>query len=393
MKIVVVNEKCGYFGGVEQNIADTITGLLKVKGHESFLMYRNKTDINSKYFSDLFTESFQIDFTNTEAQNKKITDICSNIQPDAIYFHKCGNIQPFQRIIASYHSVRMVHDHDICCPRKHKYYSYSKRICHNRAGLRCWLDAAFLKREKQSRLGFAFNSIGKHLEEMKRNYLFSRMLVGSHFMKKELTINGFQAEHIHILPPMGYHDVQEGPTRYPQANELLYVGQLIHGKGVDLMLKALKLVSVDFRLTIIGQGNAEEKLKKLTLKLGLSDRVHFAGWKDHFEINKFYQLASVVLVPSRWPEPFGMVGLEAMKNNRPVIAFDAGGIRDWLVDQKTGILVPENDINAFAAAVCKLLKDQKTAELYGKNGLSRYEKNYRFDDYLNQLEKHLDSSR
>ena len=79
---------------------------------------------------------------------------------------------------------------------------------------------------------------------------------------------------------------------------------------------------------------------QLASKLKISDRVVFTGRVDHEKLESYYAAARLVVVPSRWPEPFGMVGIEAMARGRPVVAFDTGGIGDWLEDRvKRGCLV------------------------------------------------------
>lgn len=390
VNIVVVNENCGFLGGVEQNIADTVRGLKKQKGHSCHLVYHQKTANDSEKYSNLFDSSLQTDMTGKRPDLPSPDSICRSIKPDVLYFHKIPSLRPFQKSLSACHAVRMIHDHDMCCPRRHKYFSFSNRICHYPAGMRCWLDGAFIKRDRNRRFGFTFHSIPETIREMKLNYHFSRLLVGSSFMKQELVSNGFREDRVSILPPIGAESLESERSSLPVENNLLYVGQLIRGKGVDLLLKAMSKLQVDFRLTIVGQGNDQNRLQRLSADLGLSDNVVFTGWVDHDQLDAYYKNAKIILVPSRWPEPFGMVGLEAMKHSRPVVAFDAGGIQDWLIDGETGILVPEQDFIALAAAVSRLLMDPETATSFGKKGAERVQAHFRFDDYLDRLESYLE---
>ena len=389
MKIIFINEKCGFFGGVEQNIADTVIGLKKGKKHACYLIFSEFTSKESESFASLFDDCFQVPFSQYQTAEDKIDFICNKIKPDVLYFHKIGSIKPFLKVLKSIHSVRMVHDHDLCCPRKHKYYLHNHRICNRRVGVRCWVDAAFIKRDRSTRIGFTYHSIPKMIDEMRRNTLISRLLVGSRFMQSELQVNGFPKEKVQILPPVVRKDEQEITTDYPTENRILYVGQLIRGKGVDLLLRALKHVSNDFKATLVGQGNAIEKLKKLTDHLGLSEKVQFTGWIDHHQLQAYYSAAKLIVVPSRWPEPFGMVGLEAMKYKRAVVGFDAGGIRDWLHHQENGLLVPEQNITEFASAIDRLLSHSDLAEKYGINGYHKLQNQFSFEHYLDCLLKQL----
>jgi glycosyltransferase involved in cell wall biosynthesis len=94
--------------------------------------------------------------------------------------------------------------------------------------------------------------------------------------------------------------------------------------------------------------------------------VTFAGWVPHHALESYYARAAVCVVPSRWPEPFGMVGVEAMARGRPVVAFAVGGIPDWLDDGVTGILAPEADTAALGAAIATLLGDRGTGCRLGR---------------------------
>ena len=84
-----------------------------------------------------------------------------------------------------------------------------------------------------------------------------------------------------------------------------------------------------------------------------------------------------------------MVGLEAMHQARPVVAFSVGGIPDWLEHEKTGLLVPEQDVAGFAAALDRLLTDRDTAARLGRQGQAQAQAKFSFTRYLDGLEAHL----
>jgi glycosyltransferase involved in cell wall biosynthesis len=352
MNILFVNEKCGYFGGVEQNIADSVSGL-----------------------------------QNGSKSTPSILEIIDRTSPDVVYFHKTGDLG-FHKLPRDLRTVRMVHDHDLCCPRRHKYFAWSGKVCHYPAGWRCWLDGAFLGRSPNSLSGFSWVSVRRVLRRMRENQSLDSLLVGSHAMRQELVKNGFPKENIHILAPVVRLTPIE-PCVVPKEPNILYVGQLIRGKGVDLLLHALNQLDCDFTATIIGTGNAKAKLETLSQQLKLDEKVRFLGWVSHDDLSKYYSRSKVVAVPSRWPEPFGMIGLEAMLHGRPVIAFEVGGIPDWLEHEKSGLLVPEQDTKAFAEALQKLLSNTSLAAEFGENGRMIVKQCFGFEEYLDRLEAHL----
>jgi glycosyltransferase involved in cell wall biosynthesis len=223
---------------------------------------------------------------------------------------------------------------------------------------------------------------------MRENQSLDSLLVGSHAMRQELVKNGFPKENVHILAPVVRLTPIE-PCVVPKEPNILYVGQLIRGKGVDLLLHALNQLDCDFTATIIGTGNAKAKLETLSQQLKLDEKVRFLGWVSHDDLSKYYSRSKVVAVPSRWPEPFGMIGLEAMLHGRPVIAFEVGGIPDWLEHEKSGLLVPEQDTKAFAEALQKLLSNTSLAAEFGENGRMIVKQCFGFEEYLDRLEAHL----
>ncbi|MFO0730632.1 MAG: glycosyltransferase [Nitrospiraceae bacterium] len=121
---------------------------------------------------------------------------------------------------------------------------------------------------------------------------------------------------------------------------MLFVGRLSAEKGIEVFLDALPLLRAQsWRAVVIGEGPLEAPAKQRVVQEGLADRVRFAGWLSGADLDREYERAAVLAVPSTVKEAFGLVGIEAMAFGKPVVAFDAGGIREWLQDGKTGYLV------------------------------------------------------
>jgi glycosyltransferase involved in cell wall biosynthesis len=104
------------------------------------------------------------------------------------------------------------------------------------------------------------------------------------------------------------------------------------------------------------------------------------------EMMAAYLDASICVVSSLWPEPFGMVGPEAMRYGLPVVAFNAGGIYGWLTDGENGFLVPWNDKVIFARRIEELLKDKNLARTMGQNGRLRVNREYESSQQVARLE-------
>jgi glycosyltransferase involved in cell wall biosynthesis len=175
-------------------------------------------------------------------------------------------------------------------------------------------------------------------------------------------------------------------SHFGDRNLIIYAGQIIRGKGVDVLIESLALLDVKFECVILGDGNHKAYCEELTKKLGLADRVHFKGFIPQEELKGYYRECSVVALSSLWPEPIATIGLEVMRYALPVVAFDAGGIKDWLLDGQNGYLVPWMDRAQFAARIKQLLLDKPLAKKLGENGLKLVSERYDFPQYIVDLE-------
>ncbi|MDD4310370.1 MAG: glycosyltransferase family 4 protein, partial [Candidatus Cloacimonetes bacterium] len=203
----------------------------------------------------------------------------------------------------------------------------------------------------------------------------------SDYMKHNLLMNKWHASKIVKLIPNA--TLQEDNTTVN--NEIpivLYVGQLIRGKGIDLAIKALSRVSEPFKFVVLGRGNDENYLKELSAQL-LPGKAEFLGWAA--DVNQIYAGADIVVVPSRWQEPFGLVGLEAFSKAKPVVAFDIGGISEWLKHKVNGLLVYPGDSGKLAMAISSLLKNPELRQRYGKAGLELCKQHFNQLAYTNSL--------
>jgi glycosyltransferase involved in cell wall biosynthesis len=107
--------------------------------------------------------------------------------------------------------------------------------------------------------------------------------------------------------------------------------------------------------------------------LGLNNRVHFLGRVPHEELESWYSKALCVIVPSRYPETFGLIGPEAMRLGAPLIGTKVGAIGEWLEDGTNGYMVPPNDPDALADSIDRILSDPKRADTMGRAGRKQYE--------------------
>ncbi len=131
---------------------------------------------------------------------------------------------------------------------------------------------------------------------------------------------------------------------------VLFLGRITPQKGLGYLIRAMAKIETRCRLVVASDGYELPRMRALTAKLRLEDRVSFLGAVDYAAVVDLYTRARVIAVPSVWPEPFGLVGPEAMSYGVPVVAFRVGGIPEWLRDGETGFLVEPKDVSGTGAA-------------------------------------------
>lgn len=384
MRILYVHERFGALAGAEANAYITATELGR-RGQDVGILHGPSTGKNEAGWQGTFPQRFPLVGSSTGEATRSALQ---TFQPDVVYVHKMADLDVIENLVESkVPLVRMVHDHDIYCLRSYKYDYFTRKICTRPASLACLVPClAPIVRNTAGGFPLKWVSYTAKKREIALNRQFHRMVVVTTYMRDELLKNGFDPARIRIhapVPRMGDPDLR---SNFSNRNLVLYAGQIIRGKGVDVLLEALARVKSKFECIILGDGNHRAHCEQLSRRLGLEGRVHFKGFIPQDELKGYYRECSVVALSSVWPEPIATIGLEVMRYALPVVAFDAGGIKDWLLDGHNGYLVPWMDRDAFAGRLDALLEDKELARRLGENGLKLVSERYDFDGYIHDLE-------
>lgn len=384
MKLLYVHERFGALAGAEANAFITAEQLGQ-RGHDIAILHGPGTGKNEDGWRQVFPQQFVLE-GDAAARTRAAL---AAFRPDAVYVHKMADLLVIQALVDSgVPLVRMVHDHDIYCMRSYKYDYFTRKICTRAASLYCAIGCgACVVKNNSGGFPLKYVSYREKKREIALNRRFDRMVVVTDYMRDELLKNGFDAGRIEIHAPVPRMGDPSLRSSFSDRNLILYAGQIIRGKGVDVLLESLARVKSNFECVILGDGNHKAKCEQLSRDLGLADRVHFKGFIPQEELKSYYRECSVVALSSLWPEPIATIGLEVMRYALPVVAFDAGGIKDWLIDGHNGYLVPWMDRNAFAHSLDDLLQNKAKAREFGQNGLEFVSARYDFDRYISDLER------
>jgi glycosyltransferase involved in cell wall biosynthesis len=168
---------------------------------------------------------------------------------------------------------------------------------------------------------------------------------------------------------------------------ILFAGRIVPNKGLNWLLQALTLTDRKIYLDIAGEGWDRPRMEQLANKLGLDDRITWHGWCDGEKLEALYQQCFSVVFPSLWPEPAGLITLEAYAHCRPVIASAVGGIPEHLRHGETGILVSANDVKNLVAAINELSSNYQKSRQIGEQGHTWFLEEFTLEVHVERLQK------
>lgn len=307
-------------------------------------------------------------------------DRVAAFQPDVVHIQSCNNFAMEAAVRARYRATKTLHVYDFC-PSNTKFHHALDRECGHPTGALC-LPRMGYKRCTTSRRPQVWWRMQRRAADANRNNrAYARVIVASEHVRRQALATGYLAEQVAVVP----YFVEEAVRTEPDPRTVVTGGRLTREKGFDLFIDALASVPKPWRAIIAGEGMEREGLERRARHAGLDD-IEFAGWQDEAGMRALYARASVVVMPSRWPEPSGITGLEGMAHGRPVAAYAVGGIPEWLDDGRTGILAEPGSSVALASAIARLLADRSLAVRMGEAGRARVKAEFSAQIHLSRLD-------
>ncbi len=222
-------------------------------------------------------------------------------------------------------------------------------------------------------------------------YESAEVIVNSNYMKNELQrLFGLPYEKINVVPNgvnmslyNGFERDYNFRRRYAMDNEkiILFMGRLVYEKGIQHLIAAMPKILEgyhDAKLVICGKGGMLEELRAQVDSMGISNKVYFAGYMSGKDVQRMYKAADISVFPSTY-EPFGIVALEAMLSENPIVVSDIGGLNEIVEHRVNGMKTYCGNPNSIADSILELLYNPKLCSEITKKAKSKVRNEYNWN--------------
>jgi len=171
----------------------------------------------------------------------------------------------------------------------------------------------------------------------------------------------------------------------PEEKIVLFVGRLVHEKGVHVLVNAAPKVleKANAKIIIVGNGYMKEQLSGIVKGMGIAHKVLFTGFVDDETLRGLQTCADVSVVPSLF-EPFGIVALEAMAAKSPVVVSDTGGLAEIVDHDVDGLKVYPGNPDSLAWGITRILTDETNANRLRSNAYKKIQERFNWDRIAKQ---------
>lgn len=373
-------------GGMNRMVIDTIRRL-RLAGHEVALVHGRGAEQpeGTGYIYDNLDHRLMPHDLNA----LRLEAILEDFSPDVIQLHGVGNTLLDGWLAARKPTVRCVHNHDFYCSGRRLTLERPSSPCSRAHGRACC--AAHLLRGCGSwnpAWNFVrYRTVGRSLAAL---ISLHGLQTVSGTVRRQLLANGVPEEKLVALPPYAPSPPEARQAPMSSLRTILHVGGLIGQKGVWMVVRMVRDLPRDVQLVFAGGGREREMLEAHVRRRGLSGRVRIVGEPTPDQWSLLYREANLVIMPVLWNEPLGLEGLGAMAHGKPVVAFETEGIREWLSDGETGLLVPFGERPRFRDAVKSLLEDPERLRAMGARARGVWREKFRPELHISALLTHYE---
>lgn len=371
MNILNINTSLSIGGGVTRRILDFAPYLENLGVNVMALTAEDIQQLPKGIKKNIYLPQLDNPISKQQDWMFKIENILNIYNVEVCHVHEVANINIIKYLVDKLPVVIHLHNYSWWCPGTQLFWASTNDICPLSLSWKC-IPNAYIKRCNNRHPLNLFRSVTDSIDKRKLSRGNIRFIAGSQYMKDRAAQAGIPVNKISVasngIDRNRFENVQKKPILNLEPGYILYVGRLAQSKGTVHLLKAFSQIKhLNKKLVLVGDGYYREEIEAYIEKLDLQNYVYLVGLKAGAELSWLYLNCSVVVFPSVWAEVFGNVGLEAMAASKPVVAFDVGGVSQWLENNVTGFLVARKDISKLADKIAQLIKSPHLAE---KNGQS-----------------------
>ncbi|ABO50845.1 glycosyl transferase, group 1 [Desulforamulus reducens MI-1] len=311
--------------------------------------------------------------------------------PDFVTWVMQLNMAMIERFITLFHEleqVDIIHAHDWLV-------AYAAKVCKHSHKIPL---ISTIHATEWGRNNGLHNDIQRHISDIEwwLTYESWRVICCSEYMQGQLThIFQLPVDKINIIPngvePTNFKFDPKTPVKRdtfanPHEKIVYYVGRLVPEKGVQVLLEAVPKIlhyHPNTKFVIAGKGSFEGELKHKAVQIGISDKIYFTGYVNDMTRNSLYHYADVAVFPSLY-EPFGIVALEAMAAQTPVVVSDNGGLGEIVQHGFNGMKSYTGNANSLADSILHCLMDNNSARQMKERAYNDVIKKYNWQGIAKQ---------
>lgn len=384
MKILHLNEHLSWSGGIETYLLSLVPRL-EALGHQQSLLYAGG-DAGLMAGSRRLPLLARSEAAARRECYKSVTDILAEERPDLVHVHNIRNTGALAACLDAVPTVLHGHDYRYLCPASTFFFRRHETICERTCGPGCFV-ATVGGRCMSLRPPYAWTYYAAVRFAAANAGRFFRVVANSGYMRDRFIQAGFPTAKVDVLPYFCPVEPLSGHRTVPARPTLLWLGRARPNKGYRYFVEALGRLPEQVQGILIGDFSAQAAadVRRLADAGGCQNRVEIRPWSSREAIDGVFAAATIVVVPSVWAEPLGIVGLESLARGVPVVASDVGGVREWLHEGRTGRLVPPKDSAAIAAAVSDILALPDQGRGLGENGLTLIREKFSVQGHVDEL--------
>jgi len=387
LRILIANLNRNIVGGAEKYLRDLIPGL-RARGEAVALVYECPMDPEAERIDPPASEVPT--WCTTELGVDATLGWIAKWKPDVVYSHGLDDGSLESGLLAKYPNILYAHTYYGTCVSGTKCHAMPHaQPCGRKFGAPCLL-LYYPRRCGGLNPRTMWQMFRVQSERKSRFARFGAILVASRHMHHEFERHGVAPEQLSLvrLPLAGDAAALPPAPRVP-GGRILFVGRLVEVKGVHYLIRALPRAAAKLgrplQLTVAGDGPQRARLQALAAELQL--QIDFTGWVGAEQKLALMRQADVLAVPSVWPEPFGLVGIEAGRLGLPAVGYAVGGIPDWLISGESGELASGTppSVDGLADAIASALADP---DHYGKlrQGAWRMARQFTLESHIDELQ-------